>query len=57
MISDAGQPDSTMEQKEQERQPHVSTSTLSSSIYNYFPYFSLSLFSRREGGKEWWYIM
>jgi hypothetical protein len=57
VISDAGQPDSTMEQKEQERQPLVSTATLSSSFPICFPWF-FSLFSAvGKEVEEWWDIM
>jgi hypothetical protein len=52
MIFDAGQPDSAMELKEQERKPPVSAATLSSSFQICVPYFlSLSL-SLSVVGKE-----
>jgi hypothetical protein len=57
VVTGVGQHDFAMEQKEQEKQPPVRTTTFSSSFRICFPYFPLSVSVVGKEVEEWWDIM
>jgi hypothetical protein len=57
MVTDIGQHDFAMEQKEREKQPPVSTTTFSSSFQICFPYFPVSISDVGKEVEERWDIV